>query len=58
MTQEEFRKLKSGDKVKLAPIEKMRDDEWYLDSLANWAEQVVTIDAISFFCRGNYCARR
>lgn len=51
MTQEEFRKLKSGDKVKLVPIEKMRDDEWYVDFLADWAEQTVAIDAISFFAR-------
>lgn len=49
MTRKEFRELKSGDKVRLAPIEKMRNSEWYVDSLADWAERVVTIDAINFF---------
>ena len=49
MTRKEFKKLKPGDKVKLAAIEKMREDEWYVSSLACWAERVVTIDTISFF---------
>lgn len=46
MTEEEFKKLKPGDKVKLVSVDKMRECRLYVTGLNKWAGQIVTISKI------------